>query len=299
MNTGNLLITGASGFTGQHACNHFLKAGYEITAVTNKSSYTPSGIQIEPCNLTNKDKVRSLVTKAKPQYLLHLAGQNHVGQSWIDPVSSLEVNSISTAYLIDAVREVNPTCKIVVVGSVLQFDPKSMSSLTHPYGLSKTLQALIAEAWYILYKLPIVIAKPSNLIGPGFSNGVCSVFAKKIVNMEENNTEKILEVNNLNAQRDFLDVRDSVNAYETLLKKGKPGETYEIASGTSRSLEEVINGFRAITSVDFIVNSPSNEPIGKSVGMMPSKLKNLGWKPVISFETSLRDIYNFYRRKVE
>ncbi len=291
-----LLITGASGFTGRHACSHFSKAGFDVTAVTRHNTFSNEQIQIEHCDLTDKDAVRRLVKKVKPQYLLHLAGQNHVGQSWIDPVSSLEANSMSTLYLIEALRQERPDCKIVVVGSALQFDPKDISTLTHPYSLSKTLQVLIAQSWEILYNMHIVIAKPSNLIGPGFSSGVCSIFAKKIVDMEENKAEKILEVNNLNAQRDFIDVRDTVSAYETLLRKGKSGETYEIASGKSRSLEEVIHWFKTLTTVDFEVKSKLNEQIKQQVELMPLKLMNLGWKPTIPFQLSLKDILVFYRK---
>jgi GDP-4-dehydro-6-deoxy-D-mannose reductase len=219
-----LLITGASGFTGYHACKYFLEVGFDITAVTNKNSFDHNGIKWEQCDLSNKENVKKLMENTKPQYVLHLAGQNHVGQSWLDPISSIEINSMSTAYLIDALRQENPSCKIIVVGSALQFDPASISTLTHPYSLSKTIQVLIAQAWAVLYKMNIVVAKPSNLIGPGFSKGVCSIFAQKIVDMEEEKAEKVLEVYNLNAKRDFLDVRDAVRAYNTLLIKGKPGE---------------------------------------------------------------------------
>ncbi|KOR79092.1 UDP-2-acetamido-2,6-dideoxy-hexulose 4-reductase [Bacillus sp. FJAT-21352] len=292
-----LLITGASGFTGHHACKHFMEAGFEITAVTRQNLYNHEKIHVEVCDLTNKDHVNSLVKKTKPKYLLHLAGQNNVGSSWSDPVSSLEANSMSTAYLIDALRQENPSCKIIVVGSALQFDPSSMSTLTHPYSLSKTLQVLIAQSWAALYKMPIVIAKPSNLIGPGFSNGVCSIFARKIVDMEEQKSEKVLEVYNLKVQRDFLDVRDAVKAYEILFKNGKPGETYDITSGVSRTLEEVINGFRSLTAVDFKVKSEIDKQIENHSSIIPLKLMNLGWKPSIPIETSLRDIINFHRRK--
>lgn len=290
-----LLITGASGFTGYHACKHFLEAGFDITAVTNKNSFDHKGIKWEQCDLSNKENVKKLVKNTKPQFALHLAGQNHVGQSWLDPISSIEINSMSTAYLIDALRQENPSCKIIVVGSALQFDPASISTLTHPYSLSKTIQVLIAQSWAVLYKMNIVVAKPSNLIGPGFSKGVCSIFAQKIVDMEEEKAEKVLEVYSLNAKRDFLDVRDAVRAYNTLLIKGKPGEIYEVASGQSRSLEEIINGFRSITNIDFELRSQVNDQVEKHTEISSLKLMDLGWKPSIPFGTSLRDILNFYR----
>ncbi|WP_299092525.1 NAD-dependent epimerase/dehydratase family protein [uncultured Metabacillus sp.] len=290
-----ILITGASGFTGQHACSHFLKAGYHVIAVSRNGSFSNKKITVEHCDLTIKEDVIKLIKKIKPEYVLHLAGQNHVGKSWSDPISSMEANIMSTAYLLEALRQVNPACKIVVVGSALQFNPNNLSTLTHPYSLSKTLQILIAQSWAALYKMHIVIAKPSNLIGPGFSSGVCSIFAQRIVEMEENAGEKVLEVYNPYVQRDFIDVRDAVTAYEILLNKGSSGEIYDISSGKSRSLDEIIIGYKALTSVDFKVNTQVNNLLEQPVIISTQKLIELGWKQLIPIETSLRDILYFYR----
>ncbi|MGE7878696.1 NAD-dependent epimerase/dehydratase family protein [Peribacillus muralis] len=296
MNKGRkLLITGASGFTGQHACTHFLKAGYDVTAVTRKKMNFDDDVSMEYCDLTNGNEVYHLVKKIKPQYVLHLAGQNHVEASWVDPLSTLEVNSMSTAYLIDALRKESPTCKILIVGSALQFDLGSLTSIPHPYSLSKTLQVLIAQSWAVLYNLEVIIAKPSNLIGPGVSTGVCSIFAQKIIEMEKQGSEKVLEVENANIQRDFLDVRDAVRAYDYLLKKGKSGETYDVASGNAYSLGQIIEGYRSVTKEEIRMNAQSNELFENKPTINPAKLVNLGWKPNIPLETSLGDILTFYR----
>lgn len=300
MNRPKLLITGASGFTGQHACRHFLKAGFEITAAVRNNSLPNKDIHhIKYCDLTNKAEVTDLIKTAQPEYILHLAGHNHAGLSWIDPVASLEANTMSTAYLIEAARKENPSCKILVVGSTLQYNPSNISTLSHPYSLSKTLQILIAQGWAALYKMHIVIAKPANLIGPGLSNGVCSIFGKKIAQMENNLAERVLEVNNPKARRDFIDVRDAVNAYETLLLHGESGETYEITSGIIRSLEEIIEGFTSMTAVDFTVISTGNTSNENMLETVPEKLISLGWKPAISIESSLKDILDFYRTRKE
>jgi GDP-4-dehydro-6-deoxy-D-mannose reductase len=291
-----LMITGASGFTGQHACSHFLNAGFDVTAVIRKTHFIQNQLKIEYCDLTNKEEVNVLVKKVNPQYILHLAGQNHVGESWIDPVSALETNAMSTAYLIDALRQAQPSCKIIVAGSALQFNPANLSELTHPYSLSKTLQTLIAQSWGVLYKMPIVVAKPSNLIGPGISNGVCSIFSQKIAAMEKNMAERVLEVNNLNARRDFIDVRDAVSAYETLLMNGEPGKTYNISSGKTRSLGEILHVLKSIATVEFEVRSISNQCIERPVDTQSAELMKLGWKPAFSLESSLKDILDYYRR---
>ncbi|WHX64831.1 NAD-dependent epimerase/dehydratase family protein [Peribacillus frigoritolerans] len=296
---GKLIITGASGFTGQHACAHFLKSGYDITAVSRKRMNIEGSIHAECCDLINGNDVYNLIKRTKPKYLLHLAGQSHVGESWSEPVSTLEANTMSTAYLIDAIRKESPDCKIVIVGSALQIDPSSISSIPHPYSLSKTLQVLIAQSWAFLYNMNIIIAKPSNLIGPGVSNGVCSIFAKKIAEMEKKGMEKVLEVENLEVKRDFLDVRDAVRAYDLLLTRGQPGETYDVASGNNHSLGEIIEGFRSVTTEDIKVNSQQNEKIENKVAIDPIKLMNLGWKPSIPLESSLMDILTFHRELKE
>jgi GDP-4-dehydro-6-deoxy-D-mannose reductase len=292
-----LMITGASGFTGLHACQHFLRKGFDVIGVTRSASISDS-IRTEHCDLTDKEAARELTEKIKPQYLLHLAGQNHAGQSWHDPAASIETNTMATLYVLEALRTAAPGCKSVIVGSALQFNPNDLSALTHPYSLSKTLQVLVARSWEKLYNMHIVIAKPSNLIGPGFSNGVCSILAGKIADMELGKTERILEVTNLQAQRDFVDVRDAVSAYETLLQKGKSGKLYEIASGRSRSLGEITNVLKTLTDVAFEVRTEINNHQERPVKTAPETLMELGWKPVIPLKSSLKDLLDFYRSNV-
>jgi GDP-4-dehydro-6-deoxy-D-mannose reductase len=289
-----ILITGASGFTGQHACNHFFEMGYQITAAARKKWTSEKEVQSITCDLTNKASVMELIKMVKPDALLHLAGQSHVGDSWIDPIVSLESNLMSTAYLVEALRQEQPSCKIVIVGSTLQFDPQIKSSLSHPYSFSKTLQVLFAQAWSNLYNMNIVIAKPTNLIGPGNSKGVCSVIAKKVAEAEEKSAEKVFFDIQLMSERDFLDVRDAVSAYETLLINGAPGEIYNVSSGRTQSLQAILTKFKSLTKIDFEIkkNFEKREELQKSP---PDKLKNLGWKPAISLETSLRDTLEYYR----
>lgn len=292
-----VMITGASGFSGLHACDYLRNTGYDVIAVTRKTPITSSNVHVEYCDLTDYSLVEKLIQKTKPQYILHLAGQNHVGRSWANPLESLNTNVMSTVHLLEALRKECPSSRIVVIGSALQFELNNKISLPHPYSLSKTLQVLIAQAWHLLYDMNIVIAKPSNLIGPGHSNGVCSIFAKKIVDMENNiSAERILAVNNLKVRRDFVDVRDAVKGYELLLKYGIPGELYEISSGITRSLEEVIQTLKAHTNVDFQVRTENNHDVNDKIITLPDRIKYLGWGTKIDFSTSIADILEFYRQ---
>ncbi|MEI4770661.1 NAD-dependent epimerase/dehydratase family protein [Psychrobacillus sp. FJAT-51614] len=294
-----IMITGANGFTGVHACHYFKKAGYDVIAVfrTSPARITDERIQMELCDLTDKHQVNRLISRTKPDQVLHLAGQNNVLESWNDPIVSLEANGMSTAYLVDAIRKENYHCKIIVVGSAFQVDLSMTSFLLHPYSLTKTIQTLIAQAWESLYGMDIVIAKPSNLIGPGESKGVCSILAKKVAELEVYDSEKVLTVNNLLAHRDFLDVRDAVSAYEKIFQIGKSGAIYDISSGKSRSLKEVTDTLQNLSKIEMRVHAINNTQ-EKILVTTNKELLDAGWKPLIPFEKSLEDILNYQRQNL-
>ncbi len=293
-----MLITGAGGFTGEHACEYFSQLGYDIVAVTRKK--VPHGLKatkIKYCELTNQNEVYQLMKEVNPDYLLHLAGMNHVADSWKDPLQTIESNFLSTLYILDAVRKMNSSCKMIIAGSALQINPGEMNAFPHPYSLSKTIQVLISQAWAALYNMNIVIGKPSNIIGPGHSKGVNSIFANKIAEMEQNNVDKVLTVNNLSKRFDFIDVRDVVRAYDVLFNKGSSGEEYEISTGKTLSLGELIQVYKTLTDIDFTVEYLLNESDNQRVVKMPEKLRNLGWEPTISIRTSAADTLNYFRNK--
>ncbi|MFF2753732.1 NAD-dependent epimerase/dehydratase family protein [Psychrobacillus sp. NPDC058041] len=294
-----IMITGANGFTGLHACQYFKKAGYDVIAVSRElqTNILDERIHLEQCDLTDKHQVRNLIRKAIPDQILHLAGQNNVQDSWNEPITSLEANAMSTAYIIDSIRQENLPCKIIIVGSALQLDLRKSSLFQDPYSLSKTIQVLVAQSWESLYGMDIVIAKPSNLIGPGDSTGVCSILAKKVAEMELRGSERVLTVNNLFVQRDFIDVRDAIRAYEKLFDIGKSGEIYDISSGKPRFLKDITDALQNLSMVDFNIQTLQNNHEKIEV-TTPKKLLNAGWSPLISFEKSLEDILVYQRENL-
>jgi GDP-4-dehydro-6-deoxy-D-mannose reductase len=294
-----IMITGANGFTGLHACQYFKKAGYDVIAVSRElqTNILDERIHLEQCDLTDKHQVRNLIRKAIPDQILHLAGQNNVQDSWNEPITSLEANAMSTAYIIDSIRQENLPCKIVIVGSALQLDLSKSSLFQDPYSLSKTIQVLVAQSWESLYGMDIVIAKPSNLIGPGDSTGVCSILAKKVAEMELHGSERVLTVNNLFVQRDFIDVRDAIRAYEKLFDIGKSGVIYDITSGQPRFLKDITDALQNLSMVDFNIQTLKNNHEKIEV-TTPKKLLNAGWSPLISFEKSLEDILIYQRENL-
>lgn len=293
-----VLITGANGFTGQHACTYFSNQGYNVFGTVRALTSTPDQeIHVVPCDLSNPLKVKETIRSVQPDFILHLAGQNSVPKSWETPVESIETNVMCTAYLIDAIRLFQPKCRIIVVGSMLQSSLNDSLSFLHPYSLSKTMQSFLAEVLSHLFELDCIIAKPTNLIGPGFSTGICSVLANQFVQLERGEGNKVIEIHNLLAARDFLDVRDAVKAYETIFLKGTPRKVYEVTSGEAKSLQEVLETFSHLTGASFELKTNVNQPEQVDI-VQPTELKELGWAPAIAFQQSLCDILQFHREAV-
>ena len=290
-----IIITGANGFTGRHACTYFATNGYNVFAIVRTpTTFEHERIQTVLCDLTDKASLQTTIQTIQPHFILHLAGQNAVQVSWERPIDTFVTNVMCTAYLLDAVRLQGSPCKTIIAGSILQANPADPTTFEHPYSLSKTMQALYSEVFSLLFEMNVIIAKPSNLIGPGKSAGICSILANKVVKMEQGKEPSEIVVHNLLAARDFLDVRDVVRAYEVLLLKGKVNTVYEITSGTTRHIQEVIEIYKRISIIDFQIKSEITQPETiREFDTIPMKL--LGWSPSISFEQSLHDILQYAR----
>ncbi|MTH52044.1 NAD-dependent epimerase/dehydratase family protein [Bacillus mangrovi] len=285
-----ILITGASGFTGIHACRYFSQKGYDVTG-TSRSIPDKPAVRWIPSDLRDKEAVFQMISDTKPDRILHLAGMSHAGKSWGDPAGTIEANVLPALYLLEAVRKMVPSCRLLITGSALEADPKAPP---HPYSLSKTLQTLSALGFSSLYNLHVVIAKPSNLIGPGHSQGVCSTFARKIAEAAGQSGAADLHLPNPRAKRDFIDVRDAAAAYEILLENGTAGTVYDVCSGVHRTILEIAETYKQILPDAVRIEAASQGQRDASIPGSPAFLMKLGWKPAYSFTDSLKDTLAFY-----
>jgi len=295
-----VLITGASGFTGRHAVTYFKAVGAEVAAVVRRTGvYTfGEGVAVHVCDLNDKQQVRHLIDEVQPDYVLHLAGKNSVPDSWADPLLVLETNVMAVLYLLDALRSC-PAARTVIVGSRLKYTPEPGRNPQppHPYSLSKALEEMVSLSWMSLFGQQIMLAEPGNLIGAGPSKGICSLLARHIVACEQEGKTEAFRLSGRESTRDFLDVRDAVRAYATLLVHGTTGTIYPIVSGTERSLGEIADTLLMMTEVEVPVrwDGASSGPDGAGEEEQLALLRHLGWKPLIPFAASLQDILNDVR----
>jgi len=311
-----ILISGVSGFVGSHLAEYCLFKGCEVHGTIRWRSDTQNlkGINIilHECDLTDAHAVKSVIEKVKPDRIFHLAAQSYVHASWIEPMQTLDNNIRSEVNIFEAVRSIegyNPL--IQIAGSSEEYGNAAKMPITEdtpllpvsPYGVSKVAQDLLGYQYYRSYGMKIIRTRAFNHTGRRRSEVfVCSSFAKQIAELEKKEGEKIIYVGNLEAERDFTDVRDMVRAYWLALEFGVPGEVYNICSEKSYPIKNILNKLRSLSKTKITVkNDPER--------MRPSDLQVLlgdckkfrektGWVPQYTISETLKEILDYWRERV-
>lgn len=313
------LITGITGFVGNYLAKLLIEEDYEVWGFTRNDVEETSSIP--SCHLlkvdySNEQLLTNLIDEIKPDEIYHLAGQSSVKNSWENSADTFEGNIFITLHLLESIRKskIARTVKVLTLGSSEEYGwveeknfPISESVALNPispYGVSKASTWLMAQQYSRSFGLKVVHARPFNHIGPGQREGfVTSDFAIQIVKIEQGVAPPVISVGNLEAKRDFSDVRDIVNAYTLLLSKGLPGQPYNVCSGTPVSINKLLDTMIHLSKhksikVEVDVNRlrPSDYPIYYG---NPSKIKSITkWQNTISLNNSLNNILEFWREKL-
>ena len=311
-----ILVTGVGGFAGSHLVDALLKTDapevWGVLFSDDRPGYLDRRVQTIVANLCDGVVVAEVVAKLQPDRIYHLAGQAFVPQSWADPWETLETNIRPLVNLFQSCLRLGLTrTRILVVGSYEEYGrlrpdeyPATENSSFRPdspYGVSKLAQDFLAHSYFVSHGLPVVRVRPFNHIGPRQSTRfVAADFARQIVAIERGDQPPVMRVGNLEAERDFTDVRDVAHAYIAALELGQPGEVYHVASGIARSVRSVLDGLLAhcqcavTVEVDPARFRPSDTP---RVQGDAAKLRTAtGWQPLIPFEQTLKDILDYERQ---
>lgn len=298
-----IVITGASGFTGQHACAYFTSIGMNVAALVRAkiTAKRPDGIRDYVCDLLNSTELEETIRSIKPDYVLHLGGKNSVPEAWQKPLLYMESNIMATLNLLNALRHF-PSCRILVIGSRLKFTLQPPYRPQHPYSLSKSLQSASALSWASLFGQSVIIAEPCNLIGPGPSTGFCSLLGSYIARLERGEELSPFILSSRTEKRDFLDVRDAVRAYAVLLSRGQSGAIYQIDTGSERTLYEVALSMAELAScavpISWSEKGNSEEQLTSLTLRKPVAPEHLSvdyWRPEIPIRQSLVEIMDYFR----
>jgi GDP-4-dehydro-6-deoxy-D-mannose reductase len=314
------LITGITGFAGSHLAEYALtKPGVEVFGTVRVRSkldnieHLLDKINLVECNLLDPFAVRKIIETIKPDRIFHLAAQSFVPTSWNAPEETLENNILSELNIFEAVRLNNIPTRIQIACSSEEYgmvypeetpinEENPLRPLS-PYGVSKVAQDLLGYQYHASYQLHIVRTRAFNHTGPRRGEMfVTSNFCKQVAEIEKGLREPVIKVGNLEAQRDFTDVRDTVRGYWLALESGIPGEVYNIASGIAIKIKKLLDIILSLSNrkisveVDETRLRPSDVPI--LLGDYSKFNKQTDWKPEIPFEKTIRDLLNYWREKV-
>jgi GDP-4-dehydro-6-deoxy-D-mannose reductase len=304
------LVTGGNGFVGTHLVRALRERGSE--AIVAGRADEGDGIDI-PLDLRDAANVRGVVELARADAIVHLAAQAFVPAATRDPLDAYDVNALGTARLLEAVRGCGPPFpRVLVASSAEVYGPRTPREYpmredaalkpATPYAASKAAAEAFAMAAARTYGMPVVVVRAFNAIGPGQDERFAVAgFAAQLARIGAGSPPQ-MHVGNLDAQRDFLDVRDLAAAYVALLESGAPGEAYNACSGRPVAIKDVLRELIGIARIAVEVREdparmrPSDLPL--SYGDPAKLAAATGWQPRTALAASLRDAYEDARGRV-
>ncbi|MBS1251243.1 MAG: GDP-6-deoxy-D-mannose reductase [Anaerolineales bacterium] len=312
------LITGIAGFAGSHLAEYLLsETDWEIWGTIYHSEYNVGHLRdqlnLRRVDLRDPEPVQNLLREARPDRIYHLAGQPSVPASWQDPWQTFEINVRCQVNLLEAVVAAELAPRVLVVASDEEYGHITSDDLplaedtplrpANPYAVSKVTQDMVGLQYCLNFDLFIVRVRPFNHIGPRQrSEFVAPAFAQQIAEIEAGLRPPVVRVGNLEAERDFTDVRDMVCAYYVALERGETGEVYNIGTGDAHSIRQLLDILLDHSVAQVSVEQdparmrPSDVPV---VVCDATKFRTqTGWAPHISFRESLLDVLNFWRQHV-
>lgn len=311
------LITGVTGFAGRHLARRLVESG-EMVAGYALAASPGSGdgldeVEVLPGDIRDADRIAEVIEHVRPSRIYHLAALSHVGRSWNRRSDTLDVNLLGTAALLEAVARTQPGMRILLVstGQVYGYVEESDMPLaegrrakpTSPYAASKLCAEVVALQAAAAGEVEIVVARPFNFAGPGQAPSfVCSDFARQVARAEAGLAAPRIAVGNLQARRDFTDVRDMVRGFDLIARQARSGEVFNLCSGRGVSIESLLASLLGMSRVQIEVipdpgrMRPVDVPI--YIGDGTRARERLDWQPSIALESTLADTLEYWRRQI-
>lgn len=309
------LIIGAAGFVGGYLADYLReKQGMEVYVTKlPQEEFCGNSDRVYNLDILNKEEIISLLFEARPDSIFHLAAQSSVGVAWKNPLLTIDINIKGSVNVMDAVRELYYKPRILLIGSGEEYGhiekgetPIREENRLRPgniYAATKVCQNMIGNIYAQAYDMEVMMVRAFNHIGPTQSpTFVVSDFCRQVAEIEKGIREPVMYVGNLDARRDFTDVRDVVEAYGLLAEYGKPGETYNVGRGEAISIREILEMIIALSDRDIRIEIDKNKLRPVDVPIIEadiSKIHSLtGWKPKIPLEQTIEETLNYWRETI-
>ena len=316
------LITGITGFAGSHLADYLLEHQPHVAVFGTRRWRSPleniahleDKIELIETDLRDFNSVHRTLSKVRPDYIFHLAAQSFVPTSWNAPAETLDTNVIGQTHIFEAVRslELDPVIQIACSSEEygLVFPDETPITESNPlrplstYAVSKVAQDFLGYQYFQSYGIKVVRTRGFNHTGPRRGEVfVTSNFAKQLARIEVGLQEPVIRVGNLDSIRDFTDVRDMVRAYWLAVTKAKPGEVYNLASGSGITIRELLDRLIEISGVEVTIEQDPERMRPSDVEILlgdSSKFHaDTGWKTEIPFDQTLRDTMRYWQDRLK
>ena len=314
-----ILITGANGFVGSHMIDLLLKDGeYKIFGLKRPNGrlrnvhHVLDKVEWIDGDLLDETSLIHALKISKPDFIYHFGALSWVTQSWTQPAIYMQTNAIGTINLFEAMRVTDNKARVLISCTPEEFGdvPPEMIPITektrihpiNPYAASKVAQDAVCLTYEASYDFDIVRTRAFNHEGSRRDiHGANASFANQIAKIEKGMQDPVIKVGNLDATRNFTDVRDTVRAYKDVMDKGVKGELYLIGTQEIHTMKQCLEALISFSTmadkIKYEVDSARVRPteLNTFIGEF-SKLDALcGWEPTISFEDTMKSVLEYWR----
>jgi len=305
----SILVTGGTGALGYHILSAIPRDGRVLHSFSDERPqpwHTVPDVLYQTGNLLNFKEILAVLKEAKPTQVYHLASQSSVGISYKKPYETLSTNLLGTQNLLEAVRQVCPRTRVLLLSSSeiygrgagmltsLHREDEAPNPLT-PYATSKACMEILGNQFRNAHGMHVVVARPFHFTGPHHSRRFAlPSIANRLVQISKAGAEPVVFTGNLDVARDIVDVRDVARAMIMILNTCESGSVYNICSGKSYTFRELTDLLIEIAGVQIDLRIDPNLERQNDIPLLvgdPSRIMELGWKPLISVEDSLTDLY--------
>ena len=331
------LITGITGMVGSHLADFLLaNTDWDIYGVCRWRSPLDNvshlldrvnrkdRVFFDYADLNDEVSLMTVINKGKPDYVFHLAAQSYPLTSFTAPIETLNTNILGTCRLLEAIRAAmesdtayKPIVHVCASSEVFGRIPaeKKPESGIHvecpfhpasPYAISKVGTDLLGRYYAEAYGMTVMTTRMFTHTGPRRGDVFHeSTFAKQIAMIEAGLIEPKVKVGNLKSLRTYADVRDAVRAYYMLVTKDPiPGEYYNIGGSYTCEVGDTLNTLISYSNkkdeIKVEVDTERLRPIDADL-QVPDCRKfkaHTGWEPQIPFETTMQDLLNYWRKRI-
>jgi dTDP-glucose 4,6-dehydratase len=308
-----LLVTGGAGFIGSNFIRQMMNS-HPDWEVINLDVLTYAGnldnlkgIEKNPHytfikgDICNRDIVNAILDKHKVDAIVHFAAESHVDRSIEDASAFVMTNVLGTHTLLECART-HHISKFIhistdeVYGSAMEgsFKETDILAPSSPYSASKAGSDLLALSYFTTYNLPVIITRCTNNFGPyQFPEKLIPLFVTNLLD-----GKKVPVYGTGKNVRDWIHVSDHCRAVEFLLKRGNPGEIYNIGGGNEKTNLEITKKILDILNKDDSMIEYVTDRLGHDFrySLDCSKLQAMGWKPQYSFDEALEETITWYTR---